>query len=273
LEQFLAERIGTYAAARERPAQDGSSRLSENLTHGEISVRTCWHAGLRALDRGEEGAETFLRELAWRDFAHHLLFQSPSIAVDHWRPEWRRFPWAREGESPLVRAWQKGRTGIRIVDAAMREMYVTGRMHNRARMIVASLLTKHMMTDWRVGLKWFEDCLTDWDPAANAVNWQWVAGSGPDASPFFRIFNPESQARSYDREGAYERMWIAEGQIDPPETALSYFDAIPRSWALSPSDPYPSPVLDLAVARNVALEAFRAQRAGRDIDESSDSLP
>jgi deoxyribodipyrimidine photo-lyase len=273
LDRFLSERIGAYAAARERPAQDGSSRLSENLTHGEMSARTCWHAGLRALEQGEDGAETFLRELAWRDFSHHLLFQSPEIATDHWRPEWRRFPWAREADSAHLQAWQRGRTGIRIVDAAMREMYVTGRMHNRARMIAASLLTKHMMTDWRVGLKWFEDCLTDWDPAANAVNWQWVAGSGPDASPFFRIFNPESQAKSYDREGDYERMWIAEGQQNPPETALSYFEAVPRGWRLSPSDPYPQPVLNLAVARDAALEAFRAQRPGRRTGEAGDNLP
>jgi deoxyribodipyrimidine photo-lyase len=263
LDQFMAERIGGYAKARDLPAEVGSSRLSENLTTGEISPRTCWRAALDALDRGQEGADSFLRELAWRDFSHHLLWHSPEIATDHWRPEWRRFPWTQDADSPLVRAWQRGRTGIRFVDAAMREMYVTGRMHNRARMVAASLLTKHMLTDWRVGLKWFEDCLTDWDPASNAVNWQWVAGSGPDASPFFRIFNPQTQAKTYDPAGDYERMWIAEGQAKPPATALSWFDAVPRSWRLSPTDPYPTPVLDLALARNSALEAFRDQRPGR----------
>jgi deoxyribodipyrimidine photo-lyase len=179
LDRFMAERIGAYATARDRPAQDGSSRLSENLTHGEVSARTCWAAGLEALERGEQGAEQFLKELAWRDFSHHLLWHQPGIATDHWRPEWRRFPWAQDMDAPMVLAWRQGRTGIRLVDAAMREMWVTGRMHNRARMIAASLLTKHMMTDWRVGTKWFEDQLTDWDPASNAVNWQWVAGSGP----------------------------------------------------------------------------------------------
>ena len=145
----------------------------------------------------------------------------------------------------------------------MREMYVTGRMHNRARMIAASLLTKHMLTDWRIGLKWFEDCLTDWDPAANAVNWQWVAGSGPDASPFFRIFSPNAQAKSYDPAGDYERAWIAEGESHPPDPALSYFNAVPRSWQLSASDPYPAPVLDLAVARDAALAAFRERPRGQ----------
>jgi deoxyribodipyrimidine photo-lyase len=263
----MAERIGAYATARDRPAQDGSSRLSENLTTGEISARTCWRAGLEAAGRGEEGAEQFLKELAWRDFSHHLLWESPGIASNHWRPEWRRFPWAQDADAPLVLAWRQGRTGIRLVDAAMREMWVTGRMHNRARMIAASLLTKHMMTDWRVGLKWFEDQLTDWDPAANAVNWQWVAGSGPDASPFFRIFNPESQRKSYDPAGDYERMWIAEGQREPPATALAFFDAVPRFWGLSPRDPYPAPVLDLAVAREAALSAFRAQRPRRSLSE------
>ncbi|TNC52727.1 deoxyribodipyrimidine photo-lyase [Rubellimicrobium rubrum] len=270
LDRFVAERIGGYAKARDYPAQDGSSRLSENLTTGEISARTCWHAGTAALDRGEAGAEQFLKELAWRDFSHHLLFHSPGIATDHWRPEWRSFPWAQDADSPLVRAWQRGRTGIRLVDAAMREMFVTGRMHNRARMIAASLLTKHMMTDWRVGLKWFEDCLTDWDPAANAVNWQWVAGSGPDASPFFRIFSPQSQAKAYDGKGEYERMWVAEGQAAPPATALSFFDAAPRSWGMSPRDPIPAPVLDLAIAREAALAAFRARpRPGDEASENA----
>ena len=148
LDRFMAERIGGYAKARDYPAQDGSSRLSENLTCGEISARTCWHAGLQALERGEAGAEQFLKELAWRDFSHHLLFHSPGMATDHWRPEWRSFPWTRDADSPLVRAWQRGRTGIRLVDAAMREMYVTGRMHNRGRMVARSRPPRR----WRFGV-------------------------------------------------------------------------------------------------------------------------
>ncbi|EYD75832.1 Deoxyribodipyrimidine photolyase [Rubellimicrobium mesophilum DSM 19309] len=264
LDRFVAERIGAYAGARDYPGRDGSSRLSENLAYGEISARTCWLAALAALHRGEAGAEQFLKELAWRDFSHHLLFHSPELATDAWRPEWRSFPWTRDTESPLVSAWRRGRTGIRLVDAAMREMYVTGRMHNRSRMIVASLLTKHMLTDWRIGLKWFEDCLTDWDPASNAVNWQWVAGSGPDASPFFRIFSPKAQAKAYDPDGDYARAWIAEWQAAPPSTALSYFEAIPRSWHMSQKDTYPAPVLDLAVARRAALAAFRARPWDQD---------
>jgi deoxyribodipyrimidine photo-lyase len=155
-------------------------------------------------------------------------------------------------------------TGIPFVDAGMREMWVTGRMNNRARMIAASLLTKQMLTDWRLGQAVFADCLTDWDPANNAVNWQWVAGSGPDASPFFRIYNPEAQARDYDPEGAYVRAWIAEGQANPPDTALDFFRAVPRSWGLSPDAPYPEPVIDLKRAREEALAAFRSRVRDRE---------
>jgi hypothetical protein len=126
-----------------------------------------------------------------------------------------------------------------VVDAAMREMYVTGRMHNRARMLVASYLTKHLMTHWKIGLDWFEDCLVDWDPASNAMGWQWSAGSGPDATPYFRVFNPETQAEKFDAHGRYRRKWVAELSAAPPETALSYFDAIPRSWGMAP-DAYPT---------------------------------
>jgi deoxyribodipyrimidine photo-lyase len=129
-------------------------------------------------------------------------------------------------------------------------------MHNRARMIVASFLTKNLMTHWRVGLAWFEDCLTDWDPASNAMGWQWTAGSGPDAAPYFRVFNPETQAEKFDPEGAYRQAWIAEGQRRPPETALSFFEAIPAHWGMSPADPYPAPVVGLAEGRARALAAY-----------------
>ena len=142
----------------------------------------------------------------------------------------------------------------------MREMFVTGRMHNRARMIAASYLTKHMLCHWRIGQRWFAECLTDWDPASNAMGWQWVAGSGPDAAPYFRVFNPETQLTKFDPEGAYVRAWIAEGTVRPAETALSYFDAVPRSWALSPADPYPeSPVVPLDQGRKAALAAYEAR--------------
>jgi deoxyribodipyrimidine photo-lyase len=157
-------------------------------------------------------------------------------------------------------------TGEPFVDAAMREVYVTGRMHNRARMIVASYLTKHLMTDWRVGAAWFAEVLTDFDPASNAMGWQWVAGSGPDAAPYFRVFNPAGQADKFDTDHAYRRKWIAEGQSRPPATARQFFDAIPRSWGLHPAQRYPAPIIDLAAGRARALAAYSARGREKSAD-------
>ena len=260
LDAFLEDRVVAYAKARDRLAVDGTSGLSENLTYGEIGPRTCWHAGHAALDAGR-GDETWLKELAWREFAYHLLHHFPGLPDTTWRPEYRDFPW--RGDNAQAEAWRRGRTGVRVVDAAMRELYATGRMHNRGRLVTASYLTKHLMTHWRVGHDWFADCLIDWDVANNALNWQWVGGSGPDASPFFRVFNPETQADRFDPDGAYRRAWIAEGQKDPPATALSFFEAVPRSWGLSPEDPYPEPIVTAAEGREHALGAFRRWREER----------
>ncbi len=255
---FVAEVIGPYKDTRNNPAVSGTSNLSENLTYGEISPRQCWHAGLRAQHEGKRGAEHWLKELVWREFAYHLMYHTPQILSRNWREGWDAFPWT-EGRAADVLRWKQGRTGIPFVDAAMREMYVTGRMHNRARMNVASYLTKHMMVHWRVGMDWFAECLTDWDPASNAMGWQWTAGCGPDAAPYFRIFNPETQLAKFDPEGGYARAWIAEGQARPSATALSYFDAIPRCWGLSPGDPYPAPLIGLAEGRKRALAAYEAR--------------
>ena len=208
------------------------------------------------MEEGKRGAETFLKELVWREFSYHLMHHTPRLLTEPWREEWSAFPWRTESDSDEVTAWKRGRTGIRFVDAAMREMYVTGRMHNRARMIVASYLTKHLLVDWRIGQKWFEHCLIDWDPANNALGWQWTAGSGPDASPFFRVFNPETQLEKFDPDRAYVSRWIAEDRAEPHKDALSYFDAIPRAWEMAPTDPYPEPVVDLAEGRARALEAY-----------------
>ncbi|MEO1704509.1 MAG: FAD-binding domain-containing protein, partial [Pseudomonadota bacterium] len=153
-------------------------------------------------------------------------------------------------------AWKQGRTGIEVIDAAMREMYVTGRMHNRARMIVASYLTKHMLKHWRIGQAWFADCLVDWDPASNAMGWQWSAGSGPDATPYFRVFNPVTQREKFDPRRDYVNSWVAEGLSRPTETALSYFDAIPERWGMAPTDAYPAPIVDASEGRKRALSAY-----------------
>ncbi len=256
LNVFTSDPIGAYKDDRNLPAVDGTSSLSENLALGEISPRQCWHAGQRAHHEGAKGAETWLKELVWREFAYHLMYHTPHILTDNWRREWSAFPWNEDGDTPQVRAWKQGRTGVPFVDAAMREMYVTGRMHNRARMIVASYLTKHLMSHWRIGLEWFADCLTDWDIAANAMGWQWAAGCGPDAAPYFRVFNPETQLDKFDADRAYTKRWIAEGQAEPGDTALSYFKAIPKAWGLDPKDAYPKPVVDLAEGRARALAAY-----------------
>ncbi len=249
---FVAHKIDRYGEFRDFPAEKVTSGLSENLTYGEISARSCWLAGLRAREEGKRGADKFLSELAWREFAYHLIHHTPHIVSEGWREDWRDFPWQREAPDRWIRA----RTGVPIVDAGLREMFVTGTMHNRVRMIVASYLTKHLMTDWRAGLRWFEDCLTDWDPASNAMGWQWVAGSGPDAAPFFRIFNPETQAEKFDPDGTYRQRWLAEGAARPSATALSYFDAVPAGWGLSPDDAYPDPMVGLKEGRERALAAY-----------------
>jgi len=253
---FLLDKVADYSENRDLPAVDGTSNLSENLALGEISPHQCWHAGQRAFHEGKPGAEVFLKELVWREFAYHLMHHTPRILTQNWREEWAGFDWNQDERLGHVKAWKQGRTGIRFVDAAMREMYVTGRMHNRGRMIVASYLTKHLLCHWRIGQKWFEDCLIDWDPAANAMGWQWSAGSGPDASPYFRVFNPVTQLEKFDKGHAYADRWIAEGSTAPHRDALAYFDAIPERWKMAPSDAYPQPVVDVAQGRKRALMAY-----------------
>ena len=255
LSHFIDRSVAYYDTNRDLPAVDGTSGLSENLALGEIGPRTCWHEGQEALRQGKAGAETFLKELVWREFAYHLMFHTPHMLTDNWRTEWAAFPWNEE-ETVEVLSWKQGRTGIPFVDAAMREIYVTGRMHNRGRMIVASYLTKHLLTHWKIGMAWFEDCLIDWDPASNAMGWQWSAGSGPDATPYFRVFNPVTQLDKFDKNRAYVDRWIAEGRRNPAPQALSYFEAIPRSWGLSPTDPYPRAIVSPEAGRKRALDAY-----------------
>jgi len=255
LETFCDERVADYQVNRDLPAVDGTSRVSENLTYGEISPLACWHAGWRALRDGAGQAEVFLKELVWREFAYHLVHHTPHIVSANWKPAWDGFAW-NEDDTAEVLAWKQGRTGVPFVDAAMREMYVTGTMHNRGRMIVASYLTKHLLTHWTVGQAWFAQCLTDWDPASNAMGWQWSAGSGPDATPYFRVFNPVSQLEKFDKGHVYAHRWIAEGKATPTQTALSYFEAIPTAWEMSPDDAYPEAVMPVDLGRKRALDAY-----------------
>lgn len=264
LATFITDKVANYVDARNIPSVDGTSRLSENLTYGEISSRSCWHAGWQALTDGKADAEVFLKELVWREFAYHLAYHTPRIVTDNWNSGWVGFPWKGDGAHTL--RWKQGRTGVQMVDAAMREMYVTGTMHNRGRMIVASYLTKHMMTHWKVGLDWFAECLIDWDPASNAMGWQWVAGSGPDAAPYFRVFNPDTQAKKFDKNSTYRTRFVAELGTGQEPNARDYYDAIPRCWNLSPSDTYPSPLVPLALGRQQALDAYKNRSFFGDIN-------
>ena len=255
LDIFL-ERLRLYSDQRDQLDANGTSNLSEYLSLGEIGPRTVWHRVQAAAQMGASGVETYLRQLVWREFAYHLMYHWPHLLSGNWKPEWDTFPWNTDPDRPEVQAWMQARTGVPLVDAGLREMYVTGRMHNRARMIVASYLTKHLTTHWKIGMDWFADCLIDWDPAANAMGWQWVAGSGPDAAPYFRIFNPETQRERFDPNAQYLHRWIAEGRADPPATALSYFEATPRSWGLSAQDAHPKPVVTLTDGRARALSLY-----------------
>jgi deoxyribodipyrimidine photo-lyase len=259
LDAFLEGPIDHYTDARNFPDIPGTSGLSQNLSLGEIGPRHVWHSAMRVWLGGSAGAETYLKELIWREFSYHLLHHTPHIATQNWRPDWDAFPW--RGDNDDAERWRRGMTGEPFVDAAMREMYVTGTMHNRGRMIVASYLTKHLMTDWRVGLDWFAECLTDWDPAANAMGWQWAAGSGPDAAPYFRIFNPATQAEKFDTAGRYRKRFIAELSGEPGPEALGFFEAVPRSWRLDLKAAYPQPIIALSEGRDRALAAYSQRNA------------
>ncbi len=257
LHSFIDKDIAQYHELRDVPSLAATSGLSENLTFGEISPAQCWYAGQRALAAGAPGAETFLKEVVWREFAYHLMYHTPHILTENWKADWDSFPWITNEKHSHVIAWKQGCTGVPFVDAAMREMYVSGRMHNRGRMIVASYLTKHLMCHWKIGQKWFEDCLVDWDPASNAMGWQWASGSGPDATPYFRVFNADTQLQKFDPEGTYIRRWIAELSNSPPQSAQNFFDAVPKHWKLNSGMSYGKAIVTMSEGRARALEAYK----------------
>jgi deoxyribodipyrimidine photo-lyase len=247
LYEFL-DGVDDYGAARDLPDRDGTSRLSPHLHWGEISPRQIWHA-VQARSHSH-GSETFLKELGWREFCTQLLFHNPALPEKPLDARFAKFPWRRSEKD--FTAWTRGQTGIPIVDAGMRQLWQTGWMHNRVRMIVASLMIKHLGIHWREGERWFWDTLVDADLASNAANWQWVAGCGADAAPFFRIFNPVLQGRKFDPKGAYVRHFVPE-LTDVPD---KYVHA---PWeAPQPPANYPRPIVDLAQGRERALNAFKA---------------
>jgi deoxyribodipyrimidine photo-lyase len=265
LEEFLDSALADYAAERNRPDRRGTSRLSPHLHFGEISPRQVWHA-VRSRAAGDSrlahGAEAFLRELGWREFSLHLLHHWPDLPRAPFQPAFARFPWRRDAAG--LRAWQRGLTGYPLVDAGMRELWATGWMHNRVRMVAASFLVKHLLVHWREGEAWFWDTLVDADAANNAASWQWVAGCGADAAPYFRIFNPALQGAKFDPGGAYVTSWVPELARLPPRYLHAPWTApaaVLRAAGIELGRDYPHPVVEHAAARARALGAYAALRA------------
>ncbi|SMC64384.1 deoxyribodipyrimidine photo-lyase [Rhizobium sp. RU36D] len=260
---FVKSGLKGYRTRRDFPGEEHVSRLSPHLALGEISPATVWHA-TRGLsdDYSSEDYIHFRKELVWRDFSYHLLYHAPDLATKNWNDKFDAFPWHHQ--HGLLEKWQKGQTGYPIVDAGMRQLWQTGWMHNRVRMIVASFLIKDLLIDWREGERWFRDTLVDADPASNAASWQWVAGSGADASPFFRIFNPITQGEKFDPEGAYVRRFVPELKDMPGKFIHRPFEApltVLKEAGVSLGKTYPQPIVDHAKARDMALAAFKGLKA------------
>jgi deoxyribodipyrimidine photo-lyase len=265
LRAFLATGVTGYSVRRDRPDREGTSRLSPHLRFGEISPRQVWYtARFAAAERPALAGDIdkFLSELGWREFCRHLLFDVPDLATRNLQGSFDAFPWRHDDEA--LRAWQRGQTGYPLVDAGMRELWHTGVMHNRVRMVVASFLVKHLLIDWRAGEQWFWDTLVDADPGSNPANWQWVAGCGADAAPYFRVFNPILQSQKFDPDGAYVRRWV-------PELAGLPKAAVHQPWSATPleladagvklGESYPQPIIDHRLGRERALAAYAKVRA------------
>ncbi len=262
LRRLIGARIAAYQVSRDIPAVDGTSALSPHLAFGEISPRTVYAAITKALTDGQltndDNTEAFLREIGWREFAYHLLYHFPQTPENPLDSRFENFPWLKIDQSKLE-AWKKGNTGIPLVDAGMRQLWATGWMHNRVRMVVGSLLIKNMGYHWLEGARWFWDTLVDADLASNTMGWQWVAGSGADAAPYFRVFNPVRQGERFDKEGKYVRKWI-------PEIARLSDKYIHSPWSASDQElssagiilgrTYPHPIVDLSESRKTALARF-----------------
>ena len=265
LRLFVDERLRAYPDARDQMGAHTTSRLSSHLHFGEISpvqIRAAIESAVHDAPALQRGADKFMSEIGWREFSTNLLFHWPTLPEANWRDTFDAFPWCDDMKA--LRAWQRGQTGYPIVDAAMRELWITGTMHNRARMIAASFLIKHLLIDWRRGEEWFWDPLLDADLATNAASWHWVAGSGADASPYFRIFNPVTQGERYDSDGAYVRRWVPElaklpdGVIHKPWEADS---VTLKAAGVELGRTYPRPLVDHAAARARALDAFASLKS------------
>lgn len=271
LKQFVAQPINLYEDERNQPALDGTSRLSPWLHFGELSPRQVWGAvAAKSKDSGvfpsSNGARVFLSEIGWREFAYHLLFHFPHTPEQPLREVFKKFPWASDPSGTKLQAWERGQTGYPMVDAGMRQLWHTGWMHNRVRMVVGSFLVKHLRLSWTSGAAWFWDTLVDGDLASNTLGWQWSAGCGADAAPYFRVFAPVLQGQKFDSNGDYVRRWVPElarmpaAHIHEPWNAPMHILA-QAGVRLGAKDSYPLPVVDHATARAEALAAFKQLRA------------
>lgn len=257
LNDFLDGPVTSYADDRNRPDLKGTSKLSPHLAFGEISPRQIWHITREKTGEGDK----FLSEIGWREFSYTLLYFNPDLAKENYKSDFDAFEWVYNNES--LKRWQKGLTGYPIVDAGMRELWETGWQHNRVRMVTASFLIKHLLTDWRDGEKWFWDTLVDADPANNAASWQWIAGSGADASPYFRIFNPITQGQKFDPKGEYVRKWVPEIARLPDKFLHEPWEApklVLKEAGVKLGETYPQPIVDHKVARERALSRYKATR-------------
>lgn len=258
LSDFIKHAANGYQEERNIPSVRGTSRLSPHLHFGEISPNQVWYALLNAFDdQGNSDLDCFLSELGWREFSYYLLFHFPAITNQNFNDQFNKFKWLNNEQDYL--AWTRGQTGIPIVDAGMRELWQTGYMHNRVRMIAGSFLVKNLLLDWRKGERWFWDCLVDADRASNAASWQWVAGSGADAAPYFRIFNPVLQGEKFDKQGAYVKTYCPELSRLPDKYLHKPWEApkeILRKAGITLGDDYPLPIADLKQTRQRALDAY-----------------
>jgi deoxyribodipyrimidine photo-lyase len=256
LKRFTRKALPDYSSGRDLPEREGTSKLSPFLHFGEVSVRRVWHCAAK-----QTHAMPFLRQLAWREFAACLLYYFPFTPGKSLRDEFERFAWRKDSEN--LRAWQKGKTGYPFVDAGMRQLWTTGWMHNRVRMVAASFLVKHLLIDWREGARWFWDTLVDADLANNTMGWQWVAGCGADAAPYFRIFNPVLQGQKFDPQGNYVRRWVPELARLPAAWIHQPWKApaeVLREAGVELGRHYPAPVVEHSDSRKRALMAYHRMK-------------
>jgi deoxyribodipyrimidine photo-lyase len=270
LQAFLPKGAGAYKDQRDIPSAKGTSGLSAHLHFGEISPNQIWYASLGSvpLDQQNIGLDCYLSELGWREFSHYLLYHFPSLPHKNFSPKFESFPWRTDPQA--LKAWQLGQTGIPIIDAGMRELWQTGTMHNRVRMVVGSFLVKNLLIHWHHGERWFWDCLLDADLAANSASWQWIAGTGADAAPYFRIFNPVLQGQRFDPQGHYVKRYCPELSKIPDKFLHNPWDAPPeilKYAGVELGNQYPAPIVDLKASRHRALDALAQSKELSNITE------